>query len=100
MNEEVVGTIGGVVGLIVLLLIPLVVILTSHQRKMAEMIHGKRTQLPNPEVETLRKEMAEVRELLHQQMIAIDNLSRINAPLNGHNSDDSVRNRLEIQGGA
>lgn len=99
MNEDVVGILAGGIGLVILLLIPLVAILTTHQRKMAELLHGKRGQLPNPDVDFLRKEVAEVRELLHQQMIAIDNLTRTGASMNGHTSDDTVRNRLERQGG-
>lgn len=99
MNEDVVGIIGGVIGLIILLMIPLVAILTTHQRKMAELMHGKRGQLPNPEVESLRKEMAEVRQLLHQQMIAIDNIARTNSSLNGRSPEGTVRNRLESKEG-
>ena len=95
MDEDILGILAGGIGLIILLMIPLVAILTTHQRKMAQLLHGKRNDLPNPEVESLRKEMAEVRGLLHQQMIAIDNLARANPSLNGHATEDTVRNRLE-----
>ncbi len=55
---------------IVGMMIPIVYILVKHQQKMAEIIHSNR--LPSPEVESLRREMAEMKALLHQQVIAFD----------------------------
>jgi hypothetical protein len=60
------------------LMIPIVAILTYHQRKMAEIIHGSQAQsLPNPEVEYLRREVLELKQIVHQQTIAIDNFKQL-----------------------
>lgn len=53
--------------------IPIVAILTAHQRKMAQLIHG--TQGPREEVEALRREVTELRNLVYQQAIKLDSLS-------------------------
>ena len=76
---------------IVLFMIPIVWILTSHQRKMAELLHGTRqNNLPNPEVDMLRREVQELKQIVHQQTIAIDNLKQLPSGV--------VRDRLtEIQ---
>ena len=61
------------------LCIPIVAILTSHQQKMANMFaqqsQGK-SQLTSEELNALRREVMELKSLVHQQAIAIDNLSR------------------------
>lgn len=56
------------------LLIPIVAILVHHQQKMAQIIHGsnQRHTLPNPEIDQLRREVRELKELVHQQTLAID----------------------------
>ncbi|MCC7433509.1 MAG: hypothetical protein IT363_02415 [Methanoregulaceae archaeon] len=56
------------------LLIPIVAILTYHQRKMAEIVHrhGATPQVMG-EVERLRQEVAHMRMLLNEQTIAVDN---------------------------
>jgi|CXWL01.1.fsa_nt_gi hypothetical protein len=56
--------------------IPIIYILVKHQQKMAEIVHSNR--MPTPEVESLRREVAEMKALLHQQVIALD--SRGNSP--------------------
>ena len=58
---------------IIIFMIPIVGILTAHQRKMAEIIHA-RQQIAPDEIAALRQEMAELKELMHQQAIAMDNL--------------------------
>ncbi|MBV6457720.1 MAG: hypothetical protein HONBIEJF_00837 [Fimbriimonadaceae bacterium] len=66
---------------IVALMIPIVAILTQHQRRMAEIIHANPpNQLPSPEVEALRSEIRELKSLVHQQAIAIDNLAALRQP--------------------
>ena len=55
---------------IVGMMIPIVYILAKHQQKMAEIVHSNR--MPSPEVESLRREVAEMKALLHQQVIALD----------------------------
>jgi hypothetical protein len=76
---------------IVIFMIPIIAILTSHQRKMAELLHGSRqNNLPSPEVEMLRREVQELKQIVHQQTIAIDNLKQLPSGV--------VRDRLtEIQ---
>jgi hypothetical protein len=61
---------------IVLFMIPIVAILTHHQRKMAELYHGSRQALPDQDIESLKRDMAELKQVVHQQTIALDNLSR------------------------
>ncbi len=74
----------GVLVPIVIFMIPIVAILTSHQRKMAELMRptgGQIDQRLGYEIETMRRELAEVKTLLHQQAIAIDNLApRLSPP--------------------
>jgi hypothetical protein len=61
------------------LCIPIVAILTSHQQKMANLFaqqaQGK-SQLSSDELNALRREVMELKSLVHQQAIAIDNLAR------------------------
>lgn len=59
---------------IVFLMIPIVAILTSHQRKMAEIMHS-RPQVPTEEIQALRREVADLRQLVHQQAISLDGRS-------------------------
>lgn len=64
-----------------IMLIPIVAILTSHQRKMAEIIHGRQQQqlghdpLAAQRMSAIEHELAEVKELLKSQTIALDNLA-------------------------
>lgn len=59
---------------IVALMIPIVALLTHHQRKMAEIVHrqGATPQVMH-EVELLRAEVAHMRNLLNEQTISLDN---------------------------
>lgn len=60
---------------ILALLIPVVAILTKHQQRMAELIHGgEQNRQSSQEMHALRHEIAELRSLVHQQSIAVDNL--------------------------
>lgn len=68
---------------IIIFMIPIIAILTNHQRKMAELIHGHNSnpnqnpnQLPSMQSDTsqLREEVRQLRELMNQQAIALDNL--------------------------
>lgn len=58
---------------IIALLIPIVVILTNHQRKMAEIIHRERS-LPQGELEAIRHELRDLRMLMNQHTIALDDV--------------------------
>ena len=65
---------------VIIFMIPIVAILTSHQRKMAE-IYQQRGPQPGfdptvaMQVDALRREVGELKQLMHQQAIAIDNLA-------------------------
>jgi hypothetical protein len=43
---------------------------------MAELIHRAPQPLPSPEVDSLRREVQELKELIHQQTIALDSATR------------------------
>ncbi|AIE87722.1 hypothetical protein [Fimbriimonas ginsengisoli] len=53
-------------------MIPIVAILTSHQQKMARIIHEARPQTDSTEISALRQEVRELKELIHTQMLALD----------------------------
>ncbi|MFZ4508399.1 MAG: hypothetical protein ACOYON_11960 [Fimbriimonas sp.] len=67
------------------LAIPIVAILTQHQRKMAEIMQGKKPTEDfafgnrDAEVQALRQELYELKQLIHQQSIAIDNIASLSA---------------------
>jgi hypothetical protein len=75
-----------IIGLSAVLLLfgtPLIAMLLRHQRKMAEMFHQQALAAgaPNAETQELRNEIRELKALVHQQTIALDNLNR---PLPSH----------------
>jgi hypothetical protein len=59
--------------------IPIIAILTHHQRKMAELIHSRGNDL-NPvvmdEVQRLRSEVQQLRRELHETTIALDDVRK------------------------
>jgi len=66
----------GVLIPVVALMIPIVAILTGHQRRMAELIHGgAQNQAAAGEIAALRGEIAELRQLVHQQALAMDSIT-------------------------
>lgn len=56
--------------------IPIVAILTSHQRKMAELIHGKGGVNTQAEVHALRQEVAILKDRVNQTLLANEELRR------------------------
>lgn len=61
--------------------IPIIAILTKHQQKMAEFMHGKsaeNNQVPAlyHEVQMLRTEVTKLREQLNEQTLLVDDLRR------------------------
>jgi hypothetical protein len=54
------------------LMIPIVAILTKHQQKMAAIIHQNQAQVPNADIAALRQEIQALKEIVHQQAIALD----------------------------
>ena len=67
----------------IMFMIPIVAILTKHQQKMAELMrHNSQHPQGNPlENEMMRREMEQLRQLVMQQTIAIDNLASQNREL-------------------
>jgi hypothetical protein len=67
----------------IMFMIPIVAILTKHQQKMAELMrHNAQHPQGNPlENEMMRREMEQLRQLVMQQTIAIDNLASQNREL-------------------
>ena len=68
---------------VIMLITPIVAILTSHQRKMAEIIHGRNRvdAMPSATEVQLAGEVARLRDIVAQQAIAIDNMSKSHAAL-------------------
>ncbi|HRK21218.1 MAG TPA: hypothetical protein PLX06_05390 [Fimbriimonadaceae bacterium] len=65
-----------IVAIVMTFSVPLVAILVTHQRKMAEMIHRNHAQAMqvHPETDALRREVAELKHLMLQQTIALDDM--------------------------
>lgn len=82
-----------VVAIVATFSIPVVAILTYHQRKMTELIHGKANQQHTVQAETQRieHEMRELRQLVHQQTIAIDDVRKKLDALGTRNSDEMTQ---------
>lgn len=71
---------------ILLFLTPIVAILTAHQRKMAEIVHTRAQ--PNPEIDQMRSDLQQLKHLMHEQAIALDNLARQVSSVAGASSDE------------
>lgn len=54
------------------LMIPIVAILTMHQRKMAEMMRQRHQQESPHEIAAIKHELQELRQLVNQQAIQMD----------------------------
>jgi hypothetical protein len=80
-------------GMITFFSVPVVAILTSHQRKMAEILHGKQGQQAALNNEVVASEMQQLRQAIHQQTIALDSLTtEIRKGM--HNSNEPMSSRL------
>lgn len=78
-----------------LLATPLVVILTKHQQKMAQIFRGRTgesTAQPTDQEMRILHELSTLRQMVAQQSIAIDNLSRT-LPVPDHDQEP-LRDRL------
>jgi hypothetical protein len=71
MPEEIIA----LAGVIAVFSVPLVWVLTTHQRKMAEIIHRTRENQLNANNDTVSQEVRELRQMVFQQAIALDNLT-------------------------
>lgn len=66
-------------------MIPIVAILTNHQQKMAKLIHGGQNEnnmnaaLLN-ELQAMRTEVAQLREVVNQQALAVDDMRSFPRP--------------------
>jgi hypothetical protein len=74
------------------LLIPIVAILTAHQQKMAQILH--RGAADHDEIANLRKELAEMRSLVHQQTITLDNIAGVQSALAAPPPAPEIKDRL------
>ncbi|HRK21219.1 MAG TPA: hypothetical protein PLX06_05395 [Fimbriimonadaceae bacterium] len=69
--------IGPIIAALLICMVPIIAILTAHQRKMAEIIH--RNQIPSGQTDenaALRAEISRLTQAVHQNTIAIDNLAQ------------------------
>ena len=77
--------------------IPIVALLTGHQRKMAELYHkGVPDSQVVHELQALRADVAELRDRVNQQMLMIDRPGSVQPPGLGQ-TDPDVRSRLHNQ---
>jgi hypothetical protein len=67
---------------ILIFMIPIIAILTAHQRKMAEIYAQQAQTQHDPEIAAMRQELRELKALIHQQAIAMDNIAngRVSIP--------------------
>jgi hypothetical protein len=74
---------------VVIFMIPIVAILTKHQQKMAEILHAQGQQNPHlaEQVEALRHEVAQLKQIVHQQTIVLDSVFPASAPAKTVESD-------------
>lgn len=56
--------------------VPLVALLTRHQQRMAEILHRRNQEAPTVHDPLLMQQLTELRELVVQQSLQIDDLSR------------------------
>lgn len=81
-----------VVGPLIILLIPIIAILTAHQRRMAELIHGRGPRAIAPvstedyRVAAMGQELAELRDTVRRQQIELDDVR------------ERARTRVELEG--
>jgi hypothetical protein len=72
ISEDMMGMLIGVL----FMMIPIIWILTKHQQRMTTLLRADQGNqpLPNPEVHHLRIEVQQLRDLVAQQTVMIDNL--------------------------
>lgn len=75
-----------VVALVMIFGIPIVAILTAHQRKMAELIHGKQGQMPGQDLAPIYHELKNLRDSVNSLALNVDSL-RHEVKANGELSD-------------
>ncbi len=82
----------GVVIPMMIFAIPIIAILTGHQRKMAELMQSRHAaqNLQSPEIQILRAEILELKDLVRQQAIALDTLQ--NKVLESRSPESTLQN--------
>ena len=60
---------------ILALMIPIIAILLKHQKEMAEMMRQDRQALGDARIDALQAQIADLKDLVHQQTIALDRMS-------------------------
>jgi len=69
----------------------IIMILTKHQQRMAEIIHGTAQAQSAEEIVELRHEVAQLKQMVHEQMIALDSY----AGSSGRAEEVPLQKRLE-----
>lgn len=75
MNPGIIALMIPIIAILMIFGIPLIGMLTKHQQRMAELMHANGNSALDARVDALQRDMAELKELLHQQTIALDRLS-------------------------
>lgn len=93
----------GLVAVALIFGLPVIAVLTNHQQKMAAIIHGQNRGNANAaqteEMQALRREVAELKQLVHQQTIICDNLTQMVAKGQLSGSASSASSPLERAAG-
>jgi tRNA A22 N-methylase len=96
MVAPIIEALGPVIAMFMIMGIPILAILSKHQQKMAKIIREDAVAQPNPQVETLRREVEVLRATVNQQTILMDTIANqqreIMASLN--NSSERLEQRL------
>ncbi|HWA83098.1 MAG TPA: hypothetical protein VG820_06695 [Fimbriimonadaceae bacterium] len=80
-----------VIALMAFVIIRLVRVLTAHQQKMAEILN--RTNDDRADITALRREIAELKALVHENVIAADDSRRLTSPPPAPDLADRLRGR-------
>ena len=82
-------------GTIAFFSVPIVWLLTNHQRKMAAIIHGAQKDQSAAQNESLANEVRELKQLVYQQALAVDSLAtEVRSSRLEKTSEQALPNRL------
>jgi hypothetical protein len=57
--------------------VPIIAMLLRHQQRMAELLHSRPQMNVDPRIDALQQDMAALKDLVHQQTIALDRISAL-----------------------
>jgi hypothetical protein len=57
--------------------VAIIAMMTKHQQRMAELMHMRPQFNADPRIDALQRDMADLKDLVHQQTIALDRLSAL-----------------------